>query len=425
MVSSSMKGVRSFLVGLLAIVGSTETVRAEDDKPIRLLTMADPFAVVMRDHIDDFNALTGKGLDLELVGYADLRQQLLLNAFETDSAFDLVAIDIAWAKEVAAAGLTQPLDGLIAERGVDISTFLEPALVDAIVEGRTIGLPIQPHAELLFLNNDMLAEQELNLPATTEDVLAAARSLHGSRKGLAGICWNARRGPPLGQTMLHFLAAFGGKPLDGQGQPTLDTPELRAAIRYAQDLVEVSPPGILDMAWDERINAFANERCALAYGWTGRSLLLERSGLDLASGRIGVAPAPHAPGASPVSPLGTWLLAIPSNLPAARIGPAFDALVALTSVDANRLYVQNGVGTLLHTSLIADPEATPLNPGVALMGELERRGELQAWMRPGISAFQGLTEILGNQVHAVLTGVQTIEDAAIASQESFAELLSE
>ena len=60
-----------------------------------------------------------------------------------------------------------------------------------------------------------------------------------------------------------------------------------------------------------------------------------------------------------------------------------------------------------------------------MMGLLAKRGELQAWMRPGIDEFQGLTEILGNQVHAVLKGVQTIEEAAAASQASFAALLSE
>jgi multiple sugar transport system substrate-binding protein len=417
--------IRAAGLGMFGALGFAEAALAETGQRVRILTMSDPFGIVMRDHAEDFNALVGRPLDLELVGYEALRHQLLLNAFETESRFDLIAIDVAWGKEVAAAGLTLPLDPLIEGEGIETGAFLQTALQDAIVDDQTIGLPVQPHAELLFLNNDLLAEQGLEAPTTTDDVLAVAAELHGSRDGLSGICWNAARGAPLGQTMLHFLAAFGGRPLDEAGRPTLDTPEMHAAIGYALDLARVSPPDILDMAWDERILAFASERCALTYGWTGRSLLLKQNGIDLASGKVGVAAAPHAPWASPVSPLGTWLLAIPSNLAENRVASAFEGLIALTSMDANRLYVQHGVGTLLHTPVMNDPDVTERNPAVAMMGELEKRGELQAWMRPGIDAFQSLTEILGNQVHAVLTGVQTIEEAAAASQESFATLLSE
>ena len=412
-------------LGVVVAICPATVALGEPVDRLRILTMSDPFAIVMRDHVDGFNALVEQPLDLELVDYEALRRQLLLNAFETESRFDLIAVDVAWAKEVAAAGLTLPLDSLIEGRGIETGTFLQTALDDAIVSGKTIGLPIQPHAELLFLHTDILQEQALEAPTTTDDVLAVARRLHGSREGLSGICWNARRGAALGQTMLHLLAAFGGQPLNAEGQPTLDTPEMRAAIAYARDLAKVSPPGILDMAWDERILAFAAKRCALTYGWTGRSLLLEQNGIDLASGKVGVSPAPHAPEAQPVSPLGTWLLAIPSNLEAVRVASAFEAMIALTSMEANRLFVQHGVGTLLHTPLMSEPGVTGRNPAVAIMGELEERGELQAWMRPGIDAFQGLTEILGNQVHAVLTGVQTIEEAASASQESFASLLGE
>ena len=94
-------------------------------------------------------------------------------------------------------------------------------------------------------------------------------------------------------------------------------------------------------------------------------------------------------------------------------------------MDANRLYVEHGVGTLIHAPLVDDASVTARNPAVALMGRLERDGELQAWMRPSIAEFQSLTEILGNEVHAVLVGAQTVEEAVQASQASFAALLGE
>ncbi|MEO1459600.1 MAG: extracellular solute-binding protein, partial [Pseudomonadota bacterium] len=330
-----------------------------------------------------------------------------------------------WGRELKEAGLTLPLGGLLDEAGGDLASFPPSARAGATVDDQIAGLPVQPHAEILFYDAALFRDQGVAPPATTEDVLASGARLHVSGGGgRAGICWNAQRGAALGQTMLHFLAAFGGRPLDAEGRPSLDTPQMRAAIGFAAAVLPISPPDIFTMAWDERIEAFAAGRCAMTYGWTGRTLLMRRLGLDLVSGRIGVAAAPHVPEKPAVTQLGAWLLALPSNIAQHRVPIALNALLKLTSADANRRYLTLGVGSLVHTALVAERDLGEQNPAFRLLGDLESQGELKDWMRPNISQFQGLTEILGTEVYAVLLGDQDIESAAIAAQAAFERLLA-
>lgn len=407
----------------LALVGNI-TASAEAEPPVRLLSVNDPFAVVIAANVSTFEDLAGVPIEVELVGHETLRRRMLLNAFSQHSAFDIVSIDMSWSDEIAASDIALSLDDLLSQNEIDTSGFLQSALRGAQVGGVTIGLPVQPHAELLFYRRDLLAQNGLSVPQTTDDLLAVAKALHNIPDGPAGICWNGERGPFLGQMMLHLLAAFGGRPLDDDGNPTLDTEPMRKAIGFARALLDVSPQGILDMRLDQRIDALADDRCAMSYAWTGRWVNLERSAGALAK-NIGVAPAPHAPGVEPVSPIGVWLLGIPGNIDPSRLQMAFDTLIALTSVGANRAYLRYGVGTLLHTALMDDAEVAAINPAVEVMGTLERANQLQAWMRPNIPQFQSLTELLGQEVSEVLRDRQTPDDAAIRLQAAFLKILRE
>ncbi|MEM9761811.1 MAG: extracellular solute-binding protein [Pseudomonadota bacterium] len=393
---------------------------------IRILSIGDPFASVLSGRQQAFEQLLGMEISIELAGYTELRRRILLNAFAPESDFDLIAIDMGWAPEVAGAGLVLPLDDLLADARVDLSSLLPSARAGATINDQIVGLPVQPHAEVLFYDSMLLGALGLPPPETTDELLSIGQALH--REGAnerAGICWNAQRGAALGQTMLHLLAAFGGSPLGPNGEATLDTPEMRAAIRYALALLAISPPDILAMAWDERVEAFAAGRCAMTYAWTGRTLIMERLGIDFQSGSIGVTAPPHAAGKPRVTPLGAWLLAMPANLAADRRPIALRALLRLTSEDANRRYLEAGVGTLLHTSLLADQALVAKNPAFRLLGALEEDGELMDWMRPSISQFQALSEILGTEVHSVLVGQQDVSAATAAARAAFTRMLKE
>jgi hypothetical protein len=192
-------------------------------------------------------------------------------------------------------------------------------------------------------------------------VLAAAKKLHNSKPGLAGIAWNGARGTPLGQTFIQVMGSFGQAPIDLRRKdhgfsiddiqpqnmkPMIDTPAGLATAKYLKTLMDYSPPGILNMAWDERVRVFAQGGAAMTYIWSGRSAIYELDPQAPARGKVGYVVHPHGPGAAPVSPLGGWSLGIPTNLEKDRVPLAWKVITWLTSPEMMKEYTKHGSGRI-------------------------------------------------------------------------------
>ncbi|MEL6481693.1 MAG: extracellular solute-binding protein, partial [Pseudomonadota bacterium] len=142
------------------------------------MSIGDPFASVLSERQRAFEQLLGMEMSIELAGYTELRRRILLNAFAPRSDFDLIAIDMGWAPEVAGADLVQPLDALLADARIDLTSLLPSALKGATVGDRIVGLPVQPHAEVLFYDTELLEGLGLPPPETTDELLSIGQALH-------------------------------------------------------------------------------------------------------------------------------------------------------------------------------------------------------------------------------------------------------
>ena len=56
---------------------------------------------------------------------------------------------------------------------------------------------------------------------------------------------------------------------------------------------------------------------------------------------------------------------------------------------------------------------------------MERRGELQTWPRPPIPEFSQVLSVLGNEIHMMLQGAISAEDALGRSQNQIDALMRE
>ena len=322
-----------------------------------------------------------------------LHQQVLLNAQNATSNYDIIAIDLPQFGEYKpfphrsqSADPGKRLRWLRLSRG---------GLDGAQFGGQQLGIPIQPHPEIFAYRKDLFEEAGLEAPETMDDVLAAAKKLHGSKEGLSGICWNAARGTPLGQTFIQVEGSFGQAPIDlakegddfkfddiqpANMQPMIDTPAGHAIANYLKALMDVSPPGILNMAWDERVRVFAQGGCAMTYVWSGRSAIYELDENAPAHGKVGYVPHPHGPDAATKSTLGGWYLGIPTNLEA---GPGAARL------EGDRVADQPGDDDRVHQARRLRQPAPQRQPGRggdrALPGHHPRRrhGDARARSRAG------------------------------------------
>jgi multiple sugar transport system substrate-binding protein len=385
---------------------------------VRLLLVGDPFALALEEASTELEQLAGGKLEIEVVGYDDVRRVTLRNAQDKVSAYDLISFDVVWAGEYGELGVLMPLEELIARARAQVEPedFLDIAYAQSRYRGHQLGLPIQPHPELLWYRKDRLAADGLKPPRTTDELLQVARHYHKREAGQYGIVWNGQRGQAFGQQMAHFYAAFGQPLLDRAGRPTLDTPQGVAAARFALELLKVSPPDVVNTAWDQRPRRIAQGEVTMTYEWGARAFLVEEVPASTVAGKIGYAAAPHAPGMEPVTPIGTWSLGIPAN-----IGPrqelAWRVLSWLTSRQVLKVLARYGNGGMPRKSLLRDPELVRRYPVFSVVDQLSQAGQLQDWMRPAVPQWPQLAEILGTTYHDMLLGRLTPEQAAARAQQ--------
>ncbi len=416
-------------VSILLFVFMLYSIAVSDDvqgyEVLRLLVVGDPFATALLSASDTLGERYGTPLDIEITSYNDLRDLTLLNARDRLSRYDVVAFDVLWMGEYGRESILLPLSVRIAQTPeLEVDDFLALAYAQARFEGQIYGLPIQPHPELLWYRKDLFEAAGLGVPATTEDVLAAAAALHNPDEALYGICWNGQRNSAFGQQMAHFYGAFGQPLVDTEGLPTLNTERGIDAAQFALDLMPYSPPDILTMAWDQRTLRFAQGRCAMTYGWAARTDLVEHSLTSQVAGLVAYTAAPHAPGVDPVTPLGTWSLGIPANI-GDRVDEAWAFLAWLSSAQQQRVIAEHGSGGTVRYSLMRDEALQLQYPAFEAVLQIDAMDGFSDIMRPSVPQWSSLERILGTVYHDVLRGELTVSQAAAQAQEAAEVLFAE
>ena len=324
-----------------------------------------------------------------------------------------------------------PLDDLLDPLPAGICDFYPAAWEAAQLDGRQYGIPIEPTAELLCYRQDLFTEAGLEPPRSVEAVREAGRKLQCPSRDRYGISWNAARGQGLGQTYAQVLAAFGqpllqlrrrGEQVDlgqlkGEAlRPSLDTHEALAAAEFLLGLIEISPPGILVMGWDQRLEAYARGRVAMSYTWSSRVAEFELDPTSAARGRTGYLPHPSGRPGWSLAPAGGYAIGLPANLPPGRVQPAWRLAQWLTSPSLAKLIAVNGASVSPRFSVAADPEVLSLGPVIGVVDGLAKTGQLQHWPHPPVAEFSRIIQILGEELHGMLSGAATPAAALAAAQ---------
>ena len=410
-------------------------------RELRMLVHADPTFMAMNVLKRQFEGLFGVNIRSRALSIDRLRREIIANSRRKTSQYDIIACDLPWFGELAQGKILRPIDDLIGEHALDLSDFHDVALASARFEGRQYGLPVQTTPELLVARRDLFADAGVNLPFTIEDTLKAARRLHKSATEFAGIAWNAARGTPLGHSFMFIMGAMGrpflnlarrkaglagashtadsydGEWVAGENcRPVLLCAEAYETAEYCRALLSCSPASILSMSWYERARAYADGQVAMAYCATLLAPLFE---LDRNSPAFGVTeflPHPHGLKGRPIAPVGGYALAIPSNIEAARLGSIWTALQSLTSPESIKLYIENGSLVSPRFSVSLDPDVRRVSPVISIVDGMARTGVLQYWPRPPIPEITQLIAIIGEEMHDLLQGLQSVRRALTTAQ---------
>lgn len=394
-----------------------EETRGLREGHVEILVVGDPFAGVLERHLTTLSTGLDDPLRLNVRRYARTHEEILSNARDASSFFHLVSFDVLWLPQLVRDGILSPLTSAdLAKMGRSPEDFF-PVTWEANRVGRAVyGLPIQPHMELLWYRRDLLEEAGFAPPQDLDELLEQARHFHKPEARFSGIGWNALRGQALGQTVAHKFAAMGEPFIDEKGDVRIDGPTGLAVIEYLRALREVSPPDIMSMAWDQRVERFRRGQTAFTYGWAARAFMAERDPLSSVVGKVGYLPAPGRGAERGVTPFGQWSLGIPANLPAAERSRALRALALLSSETVWDLYVAEGLVALQRRP----PEGRPPPPPYSAQAVSEAilaAGDIDPGARPMIAAWSEVAEVLGVYFHDALLGRISPEEALSRAQE--------
>ncbi|AGI69344.1 putative ABC transporter periplasmatic solute-binding protein [Octadecabacter antarcticus 307] len=410
------------------------------ERVIRVLGPIDPTFKTLKELTPSLNELCGAQFEFTNLPLDQLHHEIFENQKRTKSKYDIVAVDLPWIGQLANSNVIMPLNDILEKQSYRGSDFHATIWHAARYRNQQYGIPIQPTVELLFCRRDLLDEVGLSIPRTTEELLQAAKALHGARRDQSGIVMNYGRGTPVAHTFMQTLADFGSPVIDlsprADGfdtdsidvenfRPLIDTEAGRETAQFLLDLLPYAHPDSLRCDWDRRISIFSAGKAAMTYGWSIRAARFEQDDESVAQGNVVCTSHPAKFGLKRVSPVGGFVLALPASISSDRIAAAWKAMEYLTRPELMKLYVQHGSLTSPRFSTSADPEVQSKSSMIQDIDQMEQNGTLQVWPRPPIPEFADIVSILGEEIYLMLQQQKLIPEALGAAQSRIEQVLQQ
>jgi sorbitol/mannitol transport system substrate-binding protein len=239
-----------------------------------------------------FSEQTGIAVEVTLTVFPEM-WELMERCFSgEDPPFDLVGVDDLLLIQAARAGHVEPLDDLIAGDDYPLDDFTKQAL-DAVSDvGHLWGVPYCDVSNVLIYRADLFDKYNIAVPETLDDLTKAAVEVQEAVRadGTDDFYGITIRGAP--NCGLNFWMvgstwgpSFGARWYDEHGRPTLDTPELRAAVEHYVDLIRrAGPPESPTMDFMDCMACYGAGRAAMTIEPANEASILYEEGGAVADG---------------------------------------------------------------------------------------------------------------------------------------------
>ena len=374
-----------------------------------------------------FTEQTGVDVEVTLTVIPEMWELMERSFSGEDPPFDLVGVDDLLLVQAARAGHVEPLDDLIAADAYSLDDFRTPVLEAVSDGGHVWGLPYCDVSNVLIYRADLFERHGIAVPETLDELTTAALEVQAAVRvdGTQDFYGMAIRGAP--NCGLNFWMvgstwgpSFGARWYDDAGRPTLDTPELRAAVEHYVDLVRrAGPPESPTMDFMDCMACYGAGRAAMTIEPANEASILYDEGGPVATGtRTALIPA---------GPLGTrhpGLYTPPYAIPTlARSKEAAWELAKFLCApeqvleDAER----SGFVEVGRNSVLADPafraRFRPELVETTVATRAFARGE-----RPVTRYGMEVGNRIGDEIVRALTGELTVQEALNRAEERVAEL---
>jgi maltose-binding protein MalE len=343
----------------------------------------------------DFEAATGVPVEIELVGFGDIRNNMVQQGPLGEGA-DIFIGAHDWIGELAVNGIVEPID-----LGPRAEEFFPVALTAFSYEGNLYGLPYAIEAIGLYRNVDLVPDA----PATMEDLITVCDGL--------GDTVTQCLATPAGDAYHHypFLASAGGYIFnydEAAGYDPMDVGiDSEGAVAGFTALSDLVATGYLDPAVDygTMTNLFYEGQAA--FMWTGPWELpnVQEAGINYA-----VSPLPDIGGGTAAPFVGVQGFFVNAFSEQKALAQTF-VLDYIATLDVMVELYNVGLRAPAH---IASFDTVADDPDVQAFGESASNGNPM----PNIPEMASVWENFGNAVSAMYEQSATPEDALTTAAEA-------
>jgi multiple sugar transport system substrate-binding protein len=205
---------------------------------------------------------------------------------------DLFYVNQAFSQDWIDQGVLMELDQMASDQGFSTDAFFEGFLEPFQRDGQTYAFPKDASMLGMQTNNRMLQDAGIEIPTTTDELVAAAQALQDVEGVEAPMCFAAEW-----QRAGAFVHGFGGGLVDDAGQPTLDSQETRDGLQWYLDQYHnglAARASDIGAGWCGE--AFGREQVAIAFegNWIGPFMESTYPDVDYTVSAIPAGPAGQA-----------------------------------------------------------------------------------------------------------------------------------
>jgi multiple sugar transport system substrate-binding protein len=179
-----------------------------------------PWGTLPKDMTDRFTAETGIALDMQTLGWDEIRTKIVTSELAGTAPADVTEVDWSWVGQFGAAGWYEPLDAVVS------ASLRKDAPTDKIFtyDGKLVAMPYNNDYRILIVNAAKAGQAGISAaPKTLDELTADARAVKA--KGVVafpiGLPLSATEGTATAWYLL--TKAFGGELFDKDFKPSSPT----------------------------------------------------------------------------------------------------------------------------------------------------------------------------------------------------------
>lgn len=407
--------------------GAPQEETAEAEQPAKEAAEAPANAVVInfaydegvgdatRAMIDEFNSSQS---EIFVESYSlphdanNLHDDFVNKMVAQDTSVDIMALDVVYISEFAAAGWVNSMDDLYTADELD--AFLPGTVSGATYNGTLYAAPWFTNASALFYRTDLLEQAGITeVPTTWQGWQDAYEKVKGDVD--YAFCFQAKQSEALVCDWCEFIWSFGGQVLDGSGTPVCNSAENIEATQFMADLIgDLAPDGVTTYAESESEQVFKEGKALTCRTWSGTWNVFNDEAESNVAGNVGMTFLPvNKEGDTGHSCMGGLDLVTNIWIDDAHREAANTFIKWMTSEAAEKEFTLISSQPPAVKAIYSDADVLEKIPFYTDFFSIIEAGNT----RPLSPSYAEVSDAIQRNVHTALTGEKSVEDALNALQE--------